>query len=116
MHDAVATLPLQQGLAAWRADRSRESDLLRLASDVEHEHPGLACELRGIAMHEAAAAGRKPAPHTSAWQRAGRWLWRELEAVGRHRAARELRELADRWATTDPALAKALREACEREG
>jgi hypothetical protein len=47
-------------LAAWlfsgfARGRRRERDLLQLACEVEGEQPGLARELRGIAMHEAAA-------------------------------------------------------------
>jgi hypothetical protein len=43
-------------VAWWLPPQRREDDLLQLASEVEGEQPGLACELRGIAMHEAAAS------------------------------------------------------------
>jgi hypothetical protein len=118
MHEAVVHHPLQwlQGLSAWaRTGRSRENDLLHLAGEVEHEQPGLACELRGIAMHEAAAVGNQLPPRDTAWRRAGRALWRGLEAVGRSRAEQELRTLADRWEATQPELAKELRNCCKRD-
>jgi hypothetical protein len=45
------------------------------------------------------------------WQALGSSLWAALEAVGRRRAQRELRALAQRWAPFDPALAQTLRSA-----
>jgi hypothetical protein len=42
----------------WVHRHSRESDLLRLAASVERDEPALAHQLRGMAMHEAAAAAR----------------------------------------------------------
>ena len=45
--------------------------------------------------------------------RAGHSIWRALEAHGRARAQRELRALADRYASTRPDLAKTLRAAIE---
>lgn len=57
----------------WQpSPRRREDDLLQLAREVEPEQPELACELRGIAMHEAAAAARRPVPVESGWRRVGR--------------------------------------------
>ncbi len=61
-------------------------------------------------------AGRAPsAGLTAAWvsrvRRAGRALWRGLEAHGRARALREFEHLQDRWETIDPLLAKRLRVA-----
>ena len=43
--------------------------------------------------------------------RAGSWIWRALEAEGRARASREIREFADRCEATQPDLAKQLRAA-----
>jgi len=43
--------------------------------------------------------------------RAGSSIWRALEAHGRARAGREMRELADRCEATQPELAKQLRAA-----
>jgi hypothetical protein len=93
--------------------RGRERDLLRLAGEVERESPGLACELRGIARHEASVAARMPA-REAAWRRAGRAVWRNLSVLGWLRAQRELRMLVEQWEVTDPALARQLREALER--
>jgi hypothetical protein len=45
--------------------------------------------------------------------RAGRSLWHALEAYGRTRARQHMRELADRYETTRPDLAKSLRAASE---
>jgi len=42
-------------------------------------------------------------------------IWRALEAVGHRRAARELGQLANRWALFDPALAHSLRDASRSE-
>jgi hypothetical protein len=109
---------LIDALAAWWAPRNRrEDDLLQLAREVEPEQPSLACELRGIAMHEAAAtASRQAAQPESRWRRAGRRVWQQLEAMGRARAERDLLELAARWESTQPELAKELRMACSRAG
>jgi hypothetical protein len=43
--------------------------------------------------------------------RAGSWIWRALEAEGRARASREIREFADRCEATQPDLARQLRAA-----
>lgn len=48
-------------------------------------------------------------------QAIGGSIWRALEAVGHRRAARELDQLASRWAVFDPALAHDLREASRSE-
>ncbi len=45
------------------------------------------------------------------WQVIGQEIWRALESSGQRRAARDLRQLAERWETIDPALAQQLREA-----
>jgi len=44
-------------------------------------------------------------------QAIGGSIWRALEAVGHRRAARELDQLASRWAVFDPALSQSLRDA-----
>jgi hypothetical protein len=49
------------------------------------------------------------------WQVIGQSIWRGLEASGQRRAARELRQLAERWQTIDPALAQQLREASRHD-
>ena len=46
-------------------------------------------------------------------QAIGQSIWRTLEDAGQRRAAPELRRLAQRWESIDPALAKQLREALE---
>jgi hypothetical protein len=51
----IATAVARLLTSAMHAPR-REQDLLALAGEVEREQPGLACELRGIAMHVAAAS------------------------------------------------------------
>lgn len=57
----------------------------------------------------ARAAYRRQTP--SVWQAIGQAVWGAFEAAGRRRAARELNELARRWAHIDPALAAQLRAA-----
>lgn len=49
------------------------------------------------------------------WQVIGQSIWRALEARGQRRAASELRQLAERWQTIDPALAQQLREASRHD-
>jgi hypothetical protein len=44
-------------------------------------------------------------------QAVGQSIWRALEAAGQRRAARELRDLAQRWEPFDAALAQQLRQA-----
>lgn len=52
----------------------REAHLLQLAGDVERDDPVLACELRGMALHEAALVPLEPAAPPALWRRlAGRW-------------------------------------------
>jgi len=46
--------------------------------------------------------------------RAGRALWRALQAVGEARAHRQVLELADRFEALQPELAKELRAACRQ--
>jgi hypothetical protein len=63
------------------------------------------------------------APQASPYQRqtptllqaVGRSIWRALEAAGQRRAARELLDLAERWESFDPALARQLREASRHD-
>jgi hypothetical protein len=43
--------------------------------------------------------------------RAARAAWHGLEQVGRQRAARELRQMAQRWRDIDPKLARAMQQA-----
>lgn len=47
------------------------------------------------------------------WQSIGRSIWSGLEATGRRRAARELRDMAQRWAPFDAALAAQLLAAAQ---
>jgi hypothetical protein len=63
---------------AWPRVRSkREAHLLELARNVERDDPVLACELRGMALHEAALASSEsfmPAAPPALWRRlAERW-------------------------------------------
>lgn len=46
-------------------------------------------------------------------QSIGLSIWGALESFGRRRAMRELHELAERWQSTDPELARSLRAAVE---
>jgi hypothetical protein len=48
-------------------------------------------------------------------QAIGRSVWDALAATGQRRAARELRELAQRWASIDAAVAQQLREASHHD-
>ena len=59
-------------------------------------------------------AGRAPHPAAALLalaRRGGLAVWRGLEDYGRVRAQRELRDLQDRWQTSDPQLAQRLRAA-----
>ena len=59
-------------------------------------------------------AGRAPHPAAALIdlaRRGGIAVWRGLEAYGRAKAQRELRDLHDRWSTSDPQLAQRLRAA-----
>ncbi len=49
------------------------------------------------------------------FQSIGRSIWDALAATGRRRAARELRELAQRWESVDAAVAQQLREASRHD-
>jgi hypothetical protein len=49
------------------------------------------------------------------WQALGRSIWHTLEQVGQRRAARELREIAQRVASFNPALAQQLRAAASHD-
>lgn len=100
---------------AWRRGTARSHDLMRLAREVEPAQPAHAVELRGIALHEAAAAAvPAPAAGESWWRSAGRRAWKALEAHGEARAQRELMRLAECCEATQPELAKELRAACAR--
>jgi hypothetical protein len=57
-----------------RVRSKRELHLLELAGDVERDDPVLACELRGMALHEAALADFEPAPPPALWRRLA-WRW-----------------------------------------
>ena len=65
----------------------------------------------------AAAPTRAPLPSAyrrqtpTVWQAVGSALWQALHGVGQRRAARELRELAQRWDQIDPTVARQLRAA-----
>ena len=70
------------------------------------------------AMPPVAAAANAPvrrSPLVHALARAGRGLWRALEAHGQSRARRELLAFADRWEHQQPELAKALRHAARHD-
>ena len=60
---------------------------------------------------DAGRATRPAAALVARARRAGLAIWRGLEAYGRAKAQRELRDLHDRWATSDPELAQRLRDA-----
>jgi hypothetical protein len=49
------------------------------------------------------------------WQAIGHSIWDALAATGQRRAARELRELAQRWDSIDAAVAQQLREASRHD-
>ena len=55
------------------------------------------------------AAWAAELPHALA--HAARWLWRELEIMGRLRARRHLLDLARHHEASDPELARLLRQA-----
>lgn len=66
--------------------------------------------------HTAGHAGggyRRHAP--TLLQVIGSSIWRSVKAVGHRRAARELAQVANRWALSDPTLAQDLREAARNE-
>jgi hypothetical protein len=80
----------------------------------------VAAEPPGPGRDESAAMNTISAPRParayqrqtpSVWQALGRAVWESLEASGRRRAARELRELAQRWEPIDPSLAAQMRAA-----
>jgi hypothetical protein len=60
---------------------------------------------------DAGAAPRPAAALIALARRSGLAVWRGLEAYGRAKAQRELRDLHDRWSTSDPQLAQRLRAA-----
>jgi len=111
MHDVAVSAPLARMLAPRPR---RQNDLLKLARELQPADPGLALELRGMALHEACAASRTPVAHAPWWRRAGRTVWSVLAAYGEARAQREILMLAERWETLQPELARDLRAACSR--
>jgi hypothetical protein len=116
LSEAVLRRPLQWMFGPAQPPRpvGREDDLLQLAADVEPEDPSHAAELRGMALHEAAAASARPRPATSTWRRAGDAVWRTLQAVGHRRAEQEIALLLKQWDITQPNLARELRAALRR--
>lgn len=62
--------------------------------------------------HAPSAAWASGPAQPSRVARFGAAVWRTLEAVGQSRARRELLALADRWETSQPALAAQLRANC----
>ena len=60
---------------------------------------------------DAGLASRPSAALFALARRVGLAVWRGLEAYGRAKAQRELRQLHDRWETSDPQLAHGLRVA-----
>jgi len=60
---------------------------------------------------ETLGATRPGAALAARARRAGLAIWRGLEAYGSAKAQRELRDLHDRWATSDPEMAQRLRDA-----
>lgn len=58
-----------------------------------------------------APAASRPMSRPGLLKRAGLRLWHGLEALGQARVRRELCLLADRWAHSDPDLARQLRAA-----
>jgi hypothetical protein len=57
------------------------------------------------------AAPRRTRALLALARRGGAAVWRALEAYGRAKAERELRNLHDRWEISDPQLAARLRTA-----
>jgi hypothetical protein len=49
------------------------------------------------------------------WRAIGLSIWDALAAMGQRRAARALREIAQRWESIDPAVAKQLRDASRHD-
>ena len=60
---------------------------------------------------DAGLATRHTAALLALARRSGLAVWRGLEAYGRAKAQRELRDLHDHWETSDPQLAQRLRAA-----
>jgi len=58
---------------------------------------------------DAGLASRPSAALLALARRAGLAVWRGLEAYGRAKAQRELRQLHDRWETSEPQLAQRVR-------
>lgn len=62
------------GQPGHRVRSRREAHLLELAVHVESDDPVLACELRGMALHEAGLTPFEPAARPTLWRRlAQRW-------------------------------------------
>ena len=65
---------MAEAIAPGPRPSRREAHLLQLAGEVERDDPVLACELRGMALHEAALAPLEPAARPALWRRlARRW-------------------------------------------
>jgi hypothetical protein len=74
MAEMPAHAPGDPASARARVPSKREAHLLELAADVEGDDPVLACELRGMALHEAGLAPAEPLPQPALWRRlARRW-------------------------------------------
>ena len=115
MRDTTATLSLLHLPGAARRDVRRDSDLLKLARDVAPEQPGLAVELRGMALHQSRAAGPSAVTRVAPWwRRAVHNAWLALAAISHARARREMLALAERCDALEPELARELRAACDR--
>jgi hypothetical protein len=63
----------------------------------------------GLPMKATASPYKRQTP--TLLQAIGRSIWDALAATGQRRAAHELRDLAQRWESIDPAVAQQLREA-----
>jgi S-adenosylmethionine:diacylglycerol 3-amino-3-carboxypropyl transferase len=84
-------------------------ELRVLAVAAQPSHAGVMSAAAAITGREPGTSYQRQTP--SVWQAMGRAIWSTLESAGRRRAARDLDELARRWARIDPALAAQLRAA-----
>jgi hypothetical protein len=109
VHEGLFTVPHQVAMprgAQWAA---------RFAVWLLHKG-----HKRGRAMSPGV---QRPAPLAPSYKRQtptllqaiGHSIWDALAATGQRRAARELRELAQRWESIDPAVARQLREASRHD-
>jgi hypothetical protein len=67
----------------------------------------------GLPAKAPASAYKRQTP--TLLQAIGRSIWNAMAATGQRRAARELRELAQRWQSIDAAVAQQLREASRHD-